>query len=513
MAARTSSTDSRVIDLLRELCPAEEGLRGYRLVVVSPYLDPLLFERMTKEVARFDDFRIVTDPGGGACRWHFGGEKPLRLVEHCAARLGASAPAEHILVGRSGPLLHAKLYYLHFRASRTRNVRYLVWGSANATTHGFTENGEVLSRIQLDGRSHRSVIDYFESFFARSSGRVPSIQCNVSGGRRPVSLSLPPIQFKPLLQAERLTSFDAWLATGKLIQPWAPPNNFLTFELQLRRAFPQNEQEELASRFGFGRASDTESRKLLRYNYLASHDQRPRGESVSRWKAKLCAQTPLGYWCSAACFRERESAFVVGDRSLRSEHLLFLESLPATVQSLLKEPSVDRYIEAVGALAQAVPDQNEWFGNISLKQLRQREAERAAKRLEVDRRRARNKYFATHYRARLLEFSMPSFLSDQESWTEFRESWLEEVVLESTKIKVMIKKDKSGRPVHTQQKPSSQSLIWNGLQQAISNLGAARLLEDLADSDRDLIPRLSRILTSADPGMLKPLFDYHHAFD
>ncbi len=212
---------------------------------------------------------------------------------------------------RGNGLVHAKLYLLEWRVLKDNTLRFhLAWGSANPSMSGFHTNAEAMSSCPLSQASHREVLDYFATLRMDKKGSVERLNTMLSGQ---VQLYLPRFSFAPEAKS---TSFESWIQSGRLCHKYVPDQTFGKLVLKLKDALPQSEYQRVLTASGW--AADN-SRDTFRYSYAGEDAEISKPEP--HWRSQYFVETWLGYWTSAACYRELRTEFASENKPRRESIL------------------------------------------------------------------------------------------------------------------------------------------------------------------------------------------------
>ncbi|MDM8566958.1 phospholipase D-like domain-containing protein [Candidatus Halobeggiatoa sp. HSG11] len=163
-------------------------------------------------------------------------------------------------------MLHAKCYLFHFKSKSDSGIKYIfLWGSANATYTGFTENAEIYSWLEFTDKSdvHKKLIEYFKQIDDCEIPEDESDSKEIKGFRLSLSkenliIELPSLTF---VNYDKYSTFDLWVQRGYLYVKDPVPLKF-NVTLELNKAIPLGDIEKIFTSNGTLKRSEPKRMNL-----------------------------------------------------------------------------------------------------------------------------------------------------------------------------------------------------------------------------------------------------------
>lgn len=391
---------------LIELLPNEDSpWRLTHLMIISPYISREFFCEIAKRYSPLKILLIVDD----SCR--------TKEAETAISVLKADKKTKTIIYYASGTgLVHLKFYYFIFKSS-SKTKHYIVWGSANATVDGFFKNSELLSSTHLYKNKDGKLIGYLESIWNMT--RVGSFHLeSFNGGVESLSTI-----FLPSLRCSNNNiqdTFDSWVQAGWLLHKYEPTNNFLKFEIPLKKPI---DPSEIAVKFAkYNLTTEGEKNKLW-YSYIERYQNNKRRQE--HWKSVYFLETYLGHWCSKDCYIENSMKFVANNQDKREKAV---EELKKKAQ----QGDQNKYIEAA---IKSLNKVRKTLGGNATRYFLDSEFYwgKAENQLKRDIKRANYPFFKEKFVSGYDRQPLPRFRSDEISWEAFLEDFCNALLCEVQK--------------------------------------------------------------------------------
>ncbi|MDP2833398.1 MAG: hypothetical protein Q8Q28_08950 [Pseudomonadota bacterium] len=314
-------------------------------------------------------------------------------------------------------LVHAKIYYFHIRNyENTYTKRYLLLGSANASMGGFGSNSETYMNIDfadINQRDVSGVENYIEQLKAGKPGTKVPNECEFTIARN-TSISLPAVRFVN----DEASSFDAWLRRGRLCHQYKADQNFGKISLPLKKPLPKGELESALTKYGFGQDQDS---KLFSRSYVEVISDTD-DERQMPWRGKYFIETNYGYWTSSDCYLELNEEFTTPNKSAREK------TLDAIISGTSQESWLSEYEHLLQQFAQQLKPNvvHEFLEHGANGISNNYYLDRARKKLDADKRRANDKFFATRFASGFSFVHVPEMGED---FNEFALNFCETIIL------------------------------------------------------------------------------------
>ncbi|MFK5971534.1 MAG: phospholipase D-like domain-containing protein [Candidatus Marithrix sp.] len=195
-------------------------------------------------------------------------------------------------------ILHAKIYLFHFK-SRDKIKYVFLWGSANATKAGFTNNAEIYSWLEFTDKSgdYKELIEYFKQIDdcevptnGKDSQEIEGITLELQEGK----VILPSLTF---VDYDKYSTFDLWIQRGYLQIKEPTPLKF-KISLELKKNIDSSKTEKIFKSSGTLKRGEPKSIIL---DYSEEYFERLNVKIENRWKSKFLNETMFGRWCSNEC--------------------------------------------------------------------------------------------------------------------------------------------------------------------------------------------------------------------
>lgn len=194
-------------------------------------------------------------------------------------------------------MLHAKCYLFHFKSNN--GIKYvLLWGSANATEAGFTNNAEIYSWLEFTDKSedYKELIEYFKQIDdctvptnGKDSQEIKGITLELQEGK----VILPSLIFVDY----KYLTFDLWVQRGYLHIEESTPLQF-KISLELKKKIDSSKTEKIFKSSGTLKRGEPKSIIL---DYSEDYFKRLNVNIEKLWKSKFLNKTMFGRWCSKEC--------------------------------------------------------------------------------------------------------------------------------------------------------------------------------------------------------------------
>ncbi|MGP4802152.1 hypothetical protein ACSV5G_00115 [Agrobacterium cavarae] len=389
--------------------------------IVTPYVEAQFFKRLVKDL-KPKLLTVVIDDG---CRPEDVSMLKAAAKKHTAVR---------VALGGATGLVHAKIFYVEWETPGGKRAHSFIYGSGNATRQAFHGgiNAELMCKARITSTNHKPILDWIRAAHDAVS-RSDDADVTVEAARDVwladgVSVRLPPIKVKAA--TAKASNFDLWLQRGLLGATYRPDANFLRVQINLLKELPPGTLEQTIQQVGF----ETLRTKRLSIPYLEGAEGIDEGsDGSSKWRGRYFAQTQLGDWCSAECYRSRGQIFQKGGHEAR-EHLLL--RLKAMQNALAREQTRDRYLARIESLWAALGEEAGHYlsatssgVNLGLY------ATTFDQRVEHDLSLSANEEFRQRFIDGLEIIDVPRFRVDAAAWNSFVESFARQLQQESLKRK------------------------------------------------------------------------------
>jgi hypothetical protein len=274
---------------------AQPNWKALSVLIVSPYVERIFFERIVKDL-KPATLIVIMDDG---CR-----SSEVTMVQDLA-RIGTKVT---VVLASAPGLVHAKIFHIEWLTAGGNRAHTLVYGSGNATNQAFAGdlNEELMCKARLTATNHWSVLDWMKqvrrvaSNPIRENAAVPGIRdAWLADG---VHIRLPALMIKHAVN--KASNFDLWMQRGRLLSRFQPDTSFLRVHVSLRETLPAGDLMQRIQGIGF----ETPMLDKLRIPYILTIGGE--GDAVSgNWLSHFFIWTQLGYWCSDACFQKESSRF------------------------------------------------------------------------------------------------------------------------------------------------------------------------------------------------------------
>jgi hypothetical protein len=416
-------------DLLRK-----EDWKAESTLVITPYVTKEFFERLLNTVKPQKLFILVDD----GCRQEdlemLNGLKDKRRGLKTFIAQGAA----------QGGLVHAKVFHtIWLNKTATQRRETIVIGSGNATGPAFGEKGnaEIFARVDISKSPDATNL---KSKFVEMRGAIEAAQkdfeirtVNAKAELRIGNGSVlrwPEITVKPKRNIPN--SFDAWLQRGWLLSSYSPASDFLKVSVKLKKPLPPSQIEESVNRADW----ETIKSQVIWHNYLgieiesndAVEDDKTTRDTEN-WKAKYFVQTHLGFWCSDACYYDKENEFVKAGSEKREAYLNLLGGL--SDRHLLQKER-NRFIQKLQALWNALGvEATQYLDGIGGILDEEQYCRLFDKKVKQDMKKRDNEEFRNRFIRGIQITKVPKFRDDEEGWSDFIISFEDQLVLENGKEK------------------------------------------------------------------------------
>jgi hypothetical protein len=317
----------------------------------------------------------------------------------------------------------------------------LLFGSANATSAAFNgkRNAELIADTDLTIGDDEELANYFEevlsAFDTERSIKITAREIDLS---RAPTLHLP--SFRTMLPESGPSGFDTWLQRGVLAAQYRNVPQFLTFSVQLKKPFPQN---QVAQIFSGRRFSELGNRNVVRYRYLGEIEDSSVDEAddvtTVRWKSRFGVWTNLGDWISDDCYRSERDIMKSQTWKARSDKVdeLLKYAEDETWKNEIRSDFLSELALVWEDLRKAAIPPEEYLVGENGDLARRSYGERFDRKLADDISLAQDDDFRTRY-INGYEFpDVPRFRQDTTAWTNFVRSWCESIAVEAAKSRTL----------------------------------------------------------------------------